>query len=124
MRVVIAERFLEHLPELEIALGTGMRLSEQFGLTWDAVNFKRREVRLGTAKNYTGRSIPMNTEVLGVFKKLRETAARDSMQVFSIINPRAWFEEALRLAKIKRFRWHDRRQPRLRSQDRPLKNRA
>jgi integrase len=54
LRIAIAERFPEHLPELEIALGTGMRLSEQFGLTWDAVDFKRREARLGTTKNYTG----------------------------------------------------------------------
>jgi site-specific recombinase XerD len=107
LRVAIAEQFPEHLPELEIALGTGMRLSEQFGLTWDSVDFKRGEVRLATTKNYSGRSIPMNGNVLRAFKKLRETAAKDSVRVFSIVNPRAWFQEALRLAKIKRFRWHD-----------------
>jgi site-specific recombinase XerD len=107
LRAVIEEQFPEHLPELEIALGTGMRLSEQYGLTWESVDFKRREVRLPTTKNYTGRSIPMNADVLGAFKKLREIAAEDSARVFSILNPRAWFEGALRLANIKRFRWHD-----------------
>jgi site-specific recombinase XerD len=107
LRVVIEEQFSEHLPELEIALGAGMRLSEQYDLTWESVDFKRREIRLMTTKNYTGRSIPMNADVLNAFKKLREIAAKDSVRVFSILNPRAWFEVALRSAKIKRFRWHD-----------------
>jgi hypothetical protein len=35
-----------HLPELDIALGTGMRLSEQFELTWEQVDFARHEGRL------------------------------------------------------------------------------
>lgn len=51
LRAVIAEHFPERLPELEIALGTGMRLSEQYGLTWGSVDFKRREVRLPMTKN-------------------------------------------------------------------------
>jgi hypothetical protein len=36
LRAVIAEHCLQHMPELDIALGTGMRLSEQYGLTWGA----------------------------------------------------------------------------------------
>jgi len=107
LRAVIAEHFPERLPELEIALGTGMRLSEQYGLTWGSVDLKRREVRLPMTKNYSGRSIPMNSDVLNAFKKLQETAAKKSVTVFSINNPRPWFQGALRLAKIKRFRWHD-----------------
>ncbi len=44
-----------HLPELDIALGTGMRLSEQFELTWDQVDFVGHEVRLSKTKNFSGR---------------------------------------------------------------------
>jgi integrase len=92
---------------LAISLGTGMRLSEQYGLSWESVDFKRKEVRLRTTKNYTGRSIPMNSEVLGAFKQLRARAGKDDDRVFLINNPRKWFERALMLAKIKKFRWHD-----------------
>jgi integrase len=107
LRAVIAERYSNHIPELDIALGTGMRLSEQYGLTWESVDFKRKEIRLSKTKNYSGRSIPMNSLVLNAFKKLRDSAGKDSVRVFPINNPRKWFERALRLAKIKRFRWHD-----------------
>ena len=75
LRAVIAENYREHMPELEIALGTGMRLAEQNGLTWDAVDFKRKEVRLQKTKNYTGRSIPMNVDVLAAFRHLKSALA-------------------------------------------------
>ncbi len=107
LRAVMIENYPEHIPELAISLGTGMRLSEQFGLTWESVDFKRKEVRLQTTKNYSGRSIPMNAEVLAAFKQLRTGAGNDNDRVFLINNPRRWFERALRLAKIKKFRWHD-----------------
>ena len=107
LRAVVAERMPERLPELEIALGTGMRLSEQYGLSWGSIDFRRREIRLPTTKNYSGRSIPMNSDVLNAFKQLSVTATKDSVRVFSIDNPRPWFQAAMQLAKIKKFRWHD-----------------
>jgi site-specific recombinase XerD len=107
LRAVIAENYREHMPELEIALGTGMRLSEQYGLTCDAVDFKRKEIRLQKTKNYTGRSIPMNSEVLGAFRQLKSAAGAEDGMVFSINNPRKWFRSALEEAKVKKFRWHD-----------------
>jgi integrase len=107
LRAVIAEHFPEHMPELVIALGMGMRLTEQFQLKWGSVDFKRKEVRLGTTKNFSGRSIPMNSEVLSAFKQLRKNVGIESGRVFLINNPRTWFATALRLAGITRFRWHD-----------------
>ena len=107
LRAVIAEHFPEHMPELVIALGMGMRLIEQFQLKWGSVDFKRKEVRLATTKNYSGRSIPMNSEVLRAFKRLQKDVGIKSDRVFPINNPRIWFATALRLAGITRFRWHD-----------------
>jgi integrase len=49
----------------------------------------------------------MNSEVLSAFKQLRARASKDDDRVFLINNPRKWFERALMLAKIKKFRWHD-----------------
>lgn len=107
LRAVMAAHYPEHTPQLDIALDTGMRLSEQFGLIWSSVDFKRKEIRLKTTKNYSGRSIPMNPNVLAAFRKLREGAGKDSVRVFLINNPRKWFERALRLAEIENFRWQD-----------------
>ena len=44
LREVIANECPHHLPEFEVALNTGMRLSEQYGLTWNNVDFQRRIV--------------------------------------------------------------------------------
>jgi integrase len=38
LRTAIEKRHPEHLPEFVIALHTGMRPSEQYGLTWDRVS--------------------------------------------------------------------------------------
>jgi integrase len=98
LRAAIIEEFPEHLPELAIALGTGMRLSEQYGLDWDSVDFKRREIRLKRTKNYSGRSIPMNAAVLAAFEQLLAKAGKNE-RVFHIDNPRDWFANALVKAK-------------------------
>jgi integrase len=99
-----------HLPELDIALGTGMRLSEQYGLTWDAVDFVRREVRLGKTKNNSGRSIPMNASVEAAFKVLgtRIKAVKRGDPVFPDY-PRRWWEDAIANSGVVRYRWHDNR---------------
>ena len=47
----ILELFPEHMPELTIAVGTGMRKGEQYGLIWKLVDFNRREVHLPKTKN-------------------------------------------------------------------------
>lgn len=107
LRKVMTEHYPANIPELDIALGTGMRLSEQFQLSWESVDFKRKEIRLRTTKNYSGRSIPMNAEVLAAFQQLKQDSTGESERVFAISNPRAWFASALRLAKISKFRWHD-----------------
>jgi len=107
LRKVTFEEYPEHLPELEIALGTGMRLSEQFGLKWNAVDLKRKEIRLTRTKNYSGRTIPMNEAVFRSFEQLRKASTERDGRVFTINNPRKWFTSALKKANIKSFRWHD-----------------
>ena len=71
----------EHLPELDIALGTGMRLSEQYGLRWANVDLERKEITLDRTKNYSGRTIPMSASVEAAFQyferaRLETEAAR------------------------------------------------
>jgi site-specific recombinase XerD len=100
----------EHLPELDIALGTGMRLSEQYGLRWASVDLERKEVTLDRTKNYSGRTIPMSASVEAAFSTLKERSpkAKPSELVFSSM-PRAWWEDALKASKVAKYRWHDHR---------------
>ena len=107
LRAVIAP---VHLPELDIALGTGMRLSEQFELTWDQVDFVRHEVRLSRTKNFSGRSIPMNATVEAAFKEIKSRAAttKRSDKVFADY-PRKWWDEAIIKSGVVHYRWHDSR---------------
>jgi integrase len=47
------------LPAFYVALNTGMRMSEQFGLTWDRLDLDRRKLFLDTTKNGESREVPI-----------------------------------------------------------------
>jgi integrase len=59
LRAVLASKFASHLPEFEIALNTGIRPSEQYGLTWDRVDFLRKQITIPKSKNGKARYIPL-----------------------------------------------------------------
>ena len=84
------EKALRAMPDLNIALGTGMRLSEQFSLTWEQVDFSRGEINLDRTKNGSGRTIPMNKTVQSSFVELKKRTPRVSKddRVFDTRNPR------------------------------------
>jgi site-specific recombinase XerD len=108
LRAVIVAHYPEHMIELDIALGTGMRLSEQYGLIWNDVDLVRGEVRLPKTKNYSGRSIPMNTAVEEAFRELRSRVpqAKKGDALFGEY-PRRWWEQAIQKSGVVNFRWHD-----------------
>ena len=70
LRAVIAKSYGEHLPEIEIAMMTGMRQGEQFGLTWDKVDLNSGTVRLETTKNGKARFVRLNTRALTVMRRV------------------------------------------------------
>ncbi len=72
LRKAITKQFTEHLPELSVSLGTGMRLSEQYSLTWEQIDFAGKEINLEQTKNRSARTIPMNSDVLQAFEILHE----------------------------------------------------
>ncbi len=51
LTAVIEQRFPAELPALRLALHTGMRRSEQYRLTWDCVDFERRQITIPKTKN-------------------------------------------------------------------------
>jgi integrase len=113
LRKVMAVRYPHYLDVLVVALNTGMRKGEQFSLTWDAVDLESRKIRLIETKNGSSRTIPINTPCLTALKNLRATSRDKRSFVFLLPSggpmkePRSWFTEALKDAKIDGLRWHD-----------------
>jgi integrase len=115
LRAVIAKRFRMHMPEFDVALHTGMRKSEQFTLEWSQVSLGRKRIKLEKTKNGSNREIPeipLNKTCLKVFESVYATRPHNG-RIFQskfgrdLNDPRAWFEIAVREAKVSNFRWHD-----------------
>jgi len=98
IRSVIRQRCALHEPEFTLALETGMRRSELYGLEWDRVDLKRRQVLLLKTKNGTSRVVILTTAAAKALEQLEERRNPDSPKVCltrygePMISPRAWFE--------------------------------
>ena len=109
---VIAKNYPEHLPESEIALNSGMRPSEQYGLTWGRVDLTRKIIFIPKSKNGRDRHIPLNLMAVAAFKVLQQRSLDGAGPVFVSIKgvPRLghkhWFEPAVSEAGIKDFTWY------------------
>ncbi len=113
LRAAITQWWPRHLPEFEIAVHTGLRRSEQYGMTWENVDLARRQLAISRSKNGRPRFVPLNSAALAAFEVLRASQGKPSTgPVFRqsngepLIGPRKWFEPAVRRAKIFGFSWH------------------
>jgi integrase len=105
LRAEIAQTYPWHLPEYLVALNTGMRPSEQYGLEWSNVDFTRKQISVLRSKSGKPRHIPMNSEVVSA---LRTVAARPlrGQKVFlnedgdPLVGYKHWFGPALKAAKL------------------------
>jgi site-specific recombinase XerD len=112
LRKVIAENWTQHMPELDLALHTGMRLGEMYGLTWDNVNFTGRILTIPRSKNGERRHVRLNSVAVAA---LVAFAGRGNgtgpvirnAQGEPLCGPRYWFEKAIQKAGIEGFHWHD-----------------
>ena len=115
----LKERAQHHIYELDVALGTGLRRGEQYGLPWSDVDLEEKKITVRHTKTGADRVVFMNADVVAAFKGLkaltlhrkRRTADQpnpsDPDSVFALGDPKKWFEGALKRAKIRNFRWHD-----------------
>jgi len=111
LRVAIEARHPEHLPELGLALNTGLRLSEMYGLTWENVNVSRRVLTIPLSKNGEMRHVPLNGPAVAALVELRKRGDGTGRVIRNpqgepLSDPRHWFEPAVRTAKIRAFSWH------------------
>ena len=114
LRATIERRFPQFLPHFLLSLHTGMRMSEQYGLHWNQVDFELRQIHLPRTKNGDPRTIPLNTIALTALDQLRsETKTAGTVPVFPSVRSgetlrgsRGWFPTALEEAKIGEYSWH------------------
>jgi integrase len=112
LRQKIEEQYPERLPEFEIALHTGMRRSEQYGLTWDCVDLERRILTIPRSKHGGTRYVFLNDTALAALQVLWKFA-NGAGRVFSngytsetSYGAREWFEKCAKATKIENFTWH------------------
>lgn len=93
-----------------MAIHTGMRQGEIFGLTWFNVDLARGVINVRLTKNGKDRYVPINKTV----REMLERLPRSSEYVFPspktggrIVDVKNTFDKAKRDAKIADFRFHD-----------------
>jgi site-specific recombinase XerD len=106
LRKAIEPKCPQHLSELVLALNTGLRLSEQYGLTWTDVSEARRVLTIPRSKNGSTRHVPLNQAALAALDDLRGRADDSGFVCGGAPGPRRWFEPAMEEAKIVNFSWH------------------
>ncbi len=131
LRKVIDAKWASHVPELELAINTGIRKGSQYGLTWDMVDFKSRMLNIPRTKNEEPLHVPLNDVAIAALKLVHGRGRRRG-RVFQsaktgepLQNGRHWFDDAVTEARIKNFHWHDLRHTfasRLRMEGAPLED--
>ena len=105
MRRVIRRDCPKRLPEFEVDLHTGMRLSEQYGMLWEFVDFKNQVITIPKSKHGDARHVRMNSRVTAILSGLKNHSLGVG-RVFSLHSPRCWFEAALGATGLKDFTSH------------------
>lgn len=93
-------------PAVLVSINTGLRRGELLALRWSAIDYKHKQLTT-KGKSEQTQHIPLNSEVLEVFKNWRKQAP-EGERIF----PYGSFKTAfgallLERAKITKFRWHD-----------------
>jgi site-specific recombinase XerD len=94
------------ITELEFALNTGIRLSEQYRLRWEDVSFTRRTLTIPRSKNGATRHVPLNKAALGALESLAKRAGGSEFVCGGATEPRRWFEPVVKTAALQDFTWH------------------
>jgi integrase len=106
LRNVIRQKFPAREPELDLALHTGIRLSEQYTAKWKDVDFEGRVLTVPLDKSGQTSHVPLNTAALRALLDLHQQNGQSEFVCGGRRSPRSWFEAAVEEAKIREFTWH------------------
>src|SRR5882724_693257 len=131
LRKVIEAKWASHVPELDLAINTGIRKGSQYSLTWDMVDFKGRMLNIPRTKNEEPIHVPLNDAAVAALRAVHDRGDGRGRVFHSakmgepLENGRQWFDDAVMEAGIENFRWHDLRHAfasRLRMKGAPLED--
>lgn len=106
LRKAIQRNNPDGVPEFELAMNTGMRLSEQYGLTWANVSLERHVLTIPRSKNGASRHVPLNQSAIRALEELRKRTGGTGFVCGGAPGPRRWFEPAVTDSKLTDFTWH------------------
>jgi integrase len=111
LRATIQAHYPTHMPEFEIALHTGVRPSEQYGLTWGNVDLARKLITIPKSKNGDTRHVPLNSIALAAFRELFARSTGEGRVFVNIHGEplhgyKHWFRPAVEEAGISGFTWY------------------
>lgn len=111
LRRIVETKYLSHLPELDLALNTGLRLSEQYGLSWEYVAIERRILTIPVSKNGESRHVPLNNDAVVALEAARKRSNGQPWVFLNryaerLVSPREWFDAAIKEAGLQGFTWH------------------
>ena len=109
------DAYTDHLmPLVLLAMNTGLRRGELFGIRWSDVNLdeKRLTVPAGIAKSRKGRAIPLNTEARAVLTRWRGGTERGGLVFASpaggrMTNINKSWDALVTSAQLENFKFHD-----------------
>ncbi len=112
LRGVLEAEWAGHIPEFDLALHTGLRLSEMYGLDWRDVDLARRLLLVRQGKNGEARYARLNSVALKALDDLRKRSDGTGPVIRNLAGepltgPRYWFEKAIVKAELVDFHWHD-----------------
>jgi integrase len=102
-------------PNAAIAIHTGLRRGEQFGLRWENLDFLAGVITIPRSKSGLARRVPMNATFRDLLReppsRLKEKWVFPSDTKKTTLDPKNFvrrvFLPALKEAKIEGLRWHD-----------------
>jgi integrase len=113
LRKVIEAKWPSYVPELDVAINTGIRKGSQYGLSWDMVDWESRMLDIPRTKNEEAIHAPLNDAAIAALKVVHARGGGKG-RVFQSEktgeppeNGRHWFDDAVIEAGIKNFHWHD-----------------
>jgi integrase len=107
LRQAILERHPDRLAEFDLALQTGLRVSEQYGARWEHVDWQQRQLTIPLDKSGRTSHASLNEAAIAALASLRaRTAADGSLICGGVKRPRKWFTDCLQAASVEQFTWH------------------
>jgi len=95
----------QQLAEFELALHTGLRVSEQYGALWEHLDWKHRVLTVPIDKGGRTSHVPLNAAALSALNELYTRTAKTGVVCGGSAGPRARFEASLKVAGIADFSW-------------------